>query len=52
MIRDTFLQHGMNNLYNMITFSADVIYQRGKSVIIWQDEFQVPEVQLFSVPMR
>ena len=52
MIRDTFLYRGMNNLYNMIMFSADVIYLRGSSITNWQTEYGVPEVQLFSIPMR
>ena len=42
----------MNNLYNMIMFSADVIYLRGSSITNWQTEYGVPEVQLFSIPMR
>ena len=36
----------------MIKFSADVIYLRGKSINRWQDEYGIPEVQLFSLPMR
>ena len=42
----------MNNLYNMIMFSADVIYDRGSSISNWQTEYGVPEAQLFYIPMR
>ena len=28
LLQDGFVMHGMNNLYNMISFSADIIFQR------------------------
>ena len=52
MLQDSFLMHGMNNLYNMISFSADMIFQREDNILIWQDEFGVIEYHLFSQPMK
>ena len=42
----------MNNLYNMIMFSADTIFQRQENLQQWQLEYGIIEYHLFSIPMK
>ena len=53
MLLDTsFFARGMNNMYNAVTFIADVHCVRREDLSRWETQFSISDYYLFSVPMQ